>query len=63
MALIGVVMVYLSLKSDKFEIHIHSSRLMDETIRRANDSKKLIKFTVIIALLIIGVLYITSLFK
>ena len=59
-ASLGAIMVYLSLRSDPSEIQRRGFKFLDTTISKASESRKLIKFTVIIAIIVIGVLYITS---
>jgi hypothetical protein len=59
-AWLGVIMVYLSLRADPSELDKRGLGFLSRPFAKANESRKLIKFFIIIGLAITAILYAAS---
>jgi hypothetical protein len=59
-AWLGVIMVYLSLRDDPSELDKRGFGFLSRPFAKANESRKLIKFFIIIGIAITAILYAAS---
>jgi hypothetical protein len=59
-AWLGVIMVYLSLRDDPSELDKRGLGFLSRPFAKANESRKLIKFFIIIGIAITAILYAAS---
>ncbi|MCX6647866.1 MAG: hypothetical protein NTV61_00525 [Candidatus Bathyarchaeota archaeon] len=59
-AWLGVIMVYLSLRADPAELDRRGLGFLSRPLAKASESKKLIKFFIIIGIAITAILYTAS---
>jgi hypothetical protein len=59
-AWLGVIMVYLSLRADPSELDRRGLGFLSRPFAKANESRKLIKFFIIIGIAITAILYAAS---
>jgi hypothetical protein len=59
-AWLGVIMVYLSLRADLSELDKRGLGFLSRPFAKANESRKLIKFFIIIGIAITAILYAAS---
>jgi hypothetical protein len=59
-AWLGVIMVYLSLRADPSELDKRGLGFLSRPFAKANESRKLIKFFIVIGLAITAILYAAS---
>jgi len=56
-AWLGVIMIYLSLRADPAELEKRHLGFLNKPFAKANESRKLIKFMIIIGITVTAVLY------
>ena len=59
-AWLGVIMVYLSLRSEPADLDRRHLGFLNGPIAKVNESRKAIKFIIIIGVLVTAVLYVAS---
>ncbi|HIH88764.1 TPA: hypothetical protein HA344_06105 [Candidatus Bathyarchaeota archaeon] len=59
-AWLGVIMVYLSLRTDPAELEKRHLGFLNKPFAKANESRKLIKFMIIIGIAVTAALYAAS---
>jgi len=59
-AWLGVIMVYLSLRTNPTELDKRSLGFLNRPFAKANESRKLIKFFIIVGIVITAILYAAS---
>ena len=59
-AWLGVVMIYLSLRTDPTELEKRHLGFLAKPFARANASRRMIKFIIIVGILVTGILYTAS---
>jgi hypothetical protein len=59
-AWLGVIMIYLSLRDDPSELDKRGLGFLSKPFAKANESRKLIKFFIIIGIAITAILYAAS---
>lgn len=60
MAWLGVIMIYLSLRADRSELDKRGLGFISGPLAKANESRRLIKFFIIIGMAITVILYAAS---
>jgi hypothetical protein len=59
-AWLGVIMVYLSLRTNPTELDKRGLGFLNKPLAKANESKKLIKFFIIVGIVVTAILYAAS---
>lgn len=59
-AWLGVIMVYLSLRTEKDELRRRGLGFLSGSFAKANESRRLIKFMIVVGFVVTALLYIAS---
>ena len=59
-AWLGVIMVYLSLRAEPDELRRRGLGFLSGTLAKANESRRLIKFMIVVGLVVTAGLYLAS---
>jgi hypothetical protein len=59
-AWLGVIMVYLSLRTNPTELDKRGLGFLNKPLAKANESRKLIKFFIVVGILVTAILYAAS---
>ena len=59
-AWLGVIMVYLSLRADPTELDKRGLGFLNRHLAKANESKKFIKFFIVVGIIVTAILYAAS---
>ena len=59
-AWLGVIMVYLSLRTNPTELDKRNLGFLNRPFAKANESRKLIKFFIVVGILVTAILYAAS---
>ena len=59
-AWLGAIMVYLSLRRERIEIEHSKIGFISKTVKKINESRKLIVFALTIGFIIIGIIFVAA---